>query len=409
MEFATFIGRNAEESGLKFGDLDKDMREAKTPQDINSINERFEKEFGQDMLGNYKYKVYFEGDQAVLRGPRSVAEPGGQKINTKTINSLKGGSFDENAVGSDGSKGGAWAFDYENLLRESKVPEDVIKNLKDNKAIDAVNKSYNTSDPYKTLTDMERTKRTRPDGKATSTPWSRDRYNIEREKDDALRKAADAQNGKNKIGKWVVTFFGAGVFIGGGVGLYEAIEKHRRELNGCWLYNTTTGQRCKIYPLTCNKIYKDANASSLCDYCEKSGCPGDQFNPCMTKSKALSTDKTADFPGTYDVDKGTCTNCVDDKGQDACVDNCILEDDGATAYSKQCNGDLFDLPAGWKILGYNLDWGQAFESATGVKPAFDPYADEGLGIWGTFKLILIIAGSVIALAIVIKIISLFWK
>lgn len=103
-------------------------------------------------------------------------------------------------------------------------------------------------------------------------------------------------NGKEfKTGKWIKrVVFGGGIFIGG-VAIFNEINKHKTIMNGCWVVDIRTGEKCKVGSLTCNTISAD-EAKYMCgsyNYCGEDGLSS-CFDPktCVKRAKDKTCEQT---------------------------------------------------------------------------------------------------------------------
>ena len=159
-------------------------------------------------------------------------------------------------------------------------------------------------------------------------------------------------------GKWVksgIKYVAILAILGAaGAGLYEAVSHHQDAMNGCWIMDMTTGQKCKVTELTCaqgpkNNIPDGESACGLCgDITLTNTCGSLDFNPCLIGGKATNP-PPAPFP-----DSGK--NC--DKPVDSCKDS-------DTQVCKNCNPSLYNLIGNSKMVCVNVDWFGALEDLIG--------------------------------------------
>jgi hypothetical protein len=145
----------------------------------------------------------------------------------------------------------------------------------------------------------------------------------------------------------------------GSLELYNLVEDHKNAMNGCWLVNISTGDKCKILPLTCDS--KARESGDLCNNC--SVCPsGLTFNPC---NGIKCPDKTtSDFPGQG------CSNCCDIKTKSP-KGSCIPPTsscDGNDGCDPLCGPSYPSLPSGFSMTCVNASWWQAFADVVGDIP-----------------------------------------
>lgn len=117
-------------------------------------------------------------------------------------------------------------------------------------------------------------------------------------------KAREARGGKFEAGKWAKR----GAVLAGGalvsVFLYKQILDHKKALNGCWMVDHATGQKCKISALTCDgasvadeinvcvdpKNCGTANKSDC--FVVDSSCSGSCSETCNASTTKVPTGKT---------------------------------------------------------------------------------------------------------------------
>ena len=109
-----------------------------------------------------------------------------------------------------------------------------------------------------------------------------------------VRAAAEKGN-VFKAGTWIKrgVFLGAGIITTGIV--YSEILKHRDIMNGCWLVDIKTGEKCKISSLTCHDKALDKTDHICGSYnvCGKDGIsPCFAENTCVTRNPAGVCTKT---------------------------------------------------------------------------------------------------------------------
>lgn len=101
--------------------------------------------------------------------------------------------------------------------------------------------------------------------------------------DELKKKVEESRSaGKSfKAGKWIKrVVFGGGILIGG-LAIFNEINKHRVIMNGCWLVDIRTGEKCKVNSLTCHNISTD-EAKYMCG--QYNVCGKDGLSPCFDSS-----------------------------------------------------------------------------------------------------------------------------
>lgn len=171
--------------------------------------------------------------------------------------------------------------------------------------------------------------------------------------------------------------------------LYNDIKDHQNAMNGCWLVNTTSGNKCKIGLLSDSSTTKNPtdtkNPFTICDMCTdylgesttnisgfgpnfgKSSCPALSFNPGLSSNlktilgsppKGISPYSTANtYPGTV-TGTNTCTfntpptSCVTQFTGDV---NTACDGNGCDNLNNQYN-----LPANCVLKCVNVGFWGAF-------------------------------------------------
>ena len=171
--------------------------------------------------------------------------------------------------------------------------------------------------------------------------------------------------------------FAAIVF--GSVELYSFIKQHQDAMNGCWLVNSKTGDKCKILSFTCSADARNSTESTPCALC--TNCDSTlAFNNCPGLK---CPQVTGDFPGTE------CSNCCDKSGNNvSCVLNVPTCTDGC---DPSCNSSYPSLPPGFNMVCVNASWLQAFTDFLGGIPD-----DITSGLNTILKWVLMIGGIILA-------------
>lgn len=100
------------------------------------------------------------------------------------------------------------------------------------------------------------------------------------EKVDALKRKLSGGD-RVSVGTWVKRglTFGAGLITAGLI--YTEIMKHKMAMNGCWLVDIRTGQKCKISTMTCTGKRDDGDTSRDKSCGEFNVCGRDGLSPCF--------------------------------------------------------------------------------------------------------------------------------
>ena len=159
-------------------------------------------------------------------------------------------------------------------------------------------------------------------------------------------------------GKWVksgIKYAAILAILGAaGAGLYEAVSHHQDAMNGCWIMDMTTGQKCKVTELTCAQGPKinipdgDSKCGLCIDITNSQTCGSLDFNPCLIGGKATKP-PTDPFP-----DSGK--NC--DKVAEYCKDS-------DNQVCKNCDPKLYNLIGNSKMVCVNVTWWGALEDVIG--------------------------------------------
>jgi len=168
------------------------------------------------------------------------------------------------------------------------------------------------------------------------------------------------QKDKNEsAGKWVKSGIKYGFILAllaaGGAGLYEAVSHHQDAMNGCWIMDMTTGQKCKVTELTCAQGPKinipdgDSKCGLCVDITNPQSCGSLDFNPCLIGGKATKPPTEEPFP-----DSGK--NC------DTVAEYCK---DSDTQVCKNCDPSLYNLIGNSKMVCVNVTWWGALEDLIG--------------------------------------------
>ena len=101
------------------------------------------------------------------------------------------------------------------------------------------------------------------------------------DKIDAIRRKA-GRGDKVSVGTWVKRGLTLGAGVITGVLIFSEILKHRAVMNGCWLVDIRTGEKCKISTLSCD-------VKRRCDtHCgEYNVCGIDGLSPCFAATTCV--------------------------------------------------------------------------------------------------------------------------
>ena len=87
----------------------------------------------------------------------------------------------------------------------------------------------------------------------------------------------------------------------------QLIKKHQKEMNGCWIVNSQTGDKCKISYLQCGD---DADTTNACEFTITDGSGGSVVPVCNTPKSFTDICKCGKSKNKYCLDPKIC---LDDK------------------------------------------------------------------------------------------------
>ena len=177
---------------------------------------------------------------------------------------------------------------------------------------------------------------------------------------DVVKETLKQKDANESAGKWVKSGIKYGAMLAllsaGVVGLYEAVKHHQDAMNGCWIMNMTTGDKCKVTELTCNQGAKNniPNGANTCGLCVDIGTGTDcgplSFDPCPIGGTPINP-SPAFFP-----DSGkNCSKTISDY---TCKDS-------DNQVCKNCDSTIYNLIGNSKMICVNVDWWGALEDLIG--------------------------------------------
>lgn len=97
-----------------------------------------------------------------------------------------------------------------------------------------------------------------------------------------------------KAGKWIKRVVVGGGILFGGLAIFDEINKHRMIMNGCWLVDIRTGQKCKVNSLTCHTSKEEAKyACGPYNVCGENGLsPCFDSNTCVRRARDGTCEQT---------------------------------------------------------------------------------------------------------------------
>lgn len=348
-----------------------------------------------EILGEFNYNGDFYFDAIDLSGdPGQIAqnmwEAGANKIIEKYPDAIFlkdfNISYDENGYQFQNTKTGE-TFTYSELT--SDLNNGNFKNIFDNLGantsssdfnnfLDKMNTAYNAESGVQARIEVDKTSKNgiEIETQTEGEPQGNTKEELEKDFQEKINKLGKENAAKFKeiqekiidsgktgdkvnVGKWLKYSL---LFGGGAFGLYElytVIKNHQNAMNGCWLAsNNDENQKCKIYPLTCNKddLNTKNNTFQICGYCNDiKNCTFPKFNPCKIGSTAPNKDQL--IPGTYNQSslnpKTACSNCSYCAIQSSCVGE-------NTDCSSDCTSLKYNVPIGYVIKCVSVNfWGAA--------------------------------------------------
>lgn len=145
------------------------------------------------------------------------------------------------------------------------------------------------------------------------------------------------KEGSVETGMWKKRAIKSAMLLGAAGGIWAIIDNHKKAMNGCWLVNIKTGEKCKITTLTCNGDTTDM-CSLNAHLCGSHLLLEENTQPCYGTDRCMKKDKTT----------GECVetlaNACDGHGKKSC--------------SKYCGN--ISAPVGYKTVCISSDfWGAA--------------------------------------------------
>lgn len=160
-------------------------------------------------------------------------------------------------------------------------------------------------------------------------------------------------------------------------GITVAVDKHRKEVNGCRVWDPDEGWLGKVELLTCDDDLNDATSEKvpLVETCETQNypaqtavaCSPDRFNPCLVSGQSRASATQVNYPFVPDVCKEylyrKTRGAKDTSTEVSVIDACATtKEDGVC--SKYCNQknfkEMFKSKPDLKLKCRNLNWAAAF-------------------------------------------------
>ena len=226
----------------------------------------------------------FENIESVER-PRGGGR--GVDITTKPPNSIKFNTHDVNTDfqgDTGGGKGGTEAPkppNLENGFRSMGMTDDDVFKSKN---FQEVNKTQVDAFKNKPGTQAnENVVNSETAGRKVPDPKSPEEMAEQSNKTKLSEKVEKKVKSGGKVGRWIKYTLEVGAMAWTYEQLYTAIKQHQNSMNGCWLIDNNSNDKCKLKLLTCNKAdITSATGFTLCDYCtDGTNCGNLKFNPCI--------------------------------------------------------------------------------------------------------------------------------
>lgn len=186
-----------------------------------------------------------------------------------------------------------------------------------------------------------------------------------------------------------------------GIGFYTAIKDHQDQMNGCWLVNIKSGEKCKVQPLTCDDGARNAVSNSACAICTNWSSQSICFNLC----NGTQCDKNKDIICTT---PSNCCNTTPPTTPPTPIDCLPTEPDTSKCdsdgmCSNLCNSSSYNnIPSGWSLVCSNVSWWGAATDLIGDLPGDITSILQKILKWG------LMIGGIIILAIFLVFIAKFF-
>jgi len=201
-----------------------------------------------------------------------------------------------------------------------------IKNVKDTETEGKANSNKLGGDPT-SVDDLNNKLNANPDAKETIDKAIK-------ALDDKIKEDSKSTDSKT-IGKWVkesaYKLFKMGLKIAVGLAisaeLFKLIKDHQNQMNGCWLINIKTGEKCKLSDLTCDSDQANAND-----------------NPCPIDGEDIPDTTCVSYSPSPSSSPASCITISEDNGCSG--SNC----------SKYCSPSRVNCPSGYTLQCVNVDF-----------------------------------------------------
>ena len=161
--------------------------------------------------------------------------------------------------------------------------------------------------------------------------------------------------------------------------LYKYVKEHQNKVNGCWLVDIKTGNKCKVGSLTCNSAYKN---NDICTATDMKGCNIEEATCKNKKPNSGVCFKQGELCMEFSNKK--CTKC--------------LTECNTGEGCKNCSCDIVPCPPGKQLHCINMNWIEALSD----------YVDKPIDaaskiLINVIKMILLGLGIIIILYIVLSV------
>lgn len=160
---------------------------------------------------------------------------------------------------------------------------------------------------------------------------------LQKKVDELKEKIKNAGEDGHKAGKWAKTKTALKIAaLGVGLaGVYKLIKQHQKEINGCWLVNIATGNKCKVYSLTCDQNENERGSGDFCP--TRNVSPG--------KTCGYDKNEACFIPGV---------SCIEYKSAKTC--KTTLQQCKSGKCSQYCDCSVIGCPSGYILQCCNADF-----------------------------------------------------
>lgn len=219
----------------------------------NALRDKMSSEFKDNKWGNTNVFDNMKVSYDKSTKETTITNKNGEKMTTRDLAKKANGDFSVDPPSPPDIEG------YFKFL----APDDFDPNNIDFKNVEAAQTKNFNNNPLKKVQDRMASSKKNAAAIAGGDDTLKDPSTIEKYKEDQIDKTKEGSNwdtAKSWL-KW------AGLLTGAYI-TYEAILQHQKEVNGCWIVNSKTGDKCKIIDLSCNGTNVDpGNNGKPCPIC----------------------------------------------------------------------------------------------------------------------------------------------